>query len=293
MLIALLTSSFVLSSTIAPAPSPELAVVPVYARETQPLAWREEWPRFRPSEYAVTSVFAALDIAVLLLKSPENAHFTGGILFDDPVRDFARARSKSARTTAAQISDVLYPVMVAYPIVVDALITTMLVHGNYDVGFQELMIDLQSLAVTSLFTLAPEKLAGRERPDAIGCASDPNYDARCGTPKLYVSLLSGHTSTTVTTAGLICAHHAHLQLYGSELADRAACYGSIAIAATTGVLRLVSDAHWATDVLSGAIVGFISGYVLPMTLHYTDAPKVAIVPWRNGDVSGLQIAGAF
>jgi membrane-associated phospholipid phosphatase len=42
----------------------------------------------------------------------------------------------------------------------------------------------------------------------------------------------------------------------------------IGVSATTGILRLVYDEHWASDVIAGWLVGTAAGYVLPSVLHY-------------------------
>jgi membrane-associated phospholipid phosphatase len=88
----------------------------------------------------------------------------------------------------------------------------------------------------------------------------------------------------------------HVPLYGDQLADVLACAGTLTLAATTGVLRIVGDRHYATDVLVGAMIGFTVGYGMPTLLHYgngrSDAPApnvaqplgttVPIVPTISG-----------
>ena len=69
-------------------------------------------------------------------------------------------------------------------------------------------------------------------------------------------------------AALTCVHHQHLPLYGGGFANLAPCLVMMGVAATTGVLRLVYDEHWASDVITGWAVGAASGYVLPSLLHY-------------------------
>src|SRR5690606_36190453 len=71
-----------------------------------------------------------------------------------------------------------------------------------------------------------------------------------------------------TGAGLACAHHTHLPLYGGGIADLRACLGAVTLTLTTGALRIASDKHWATDVLTGHLIGFSVGYVLPSLLYY-------------------------
>jgi hypothetical protein len=42
----------------------------------------------------------------------------------------------------------------------------------------------------------------------------------------------------------------------------------MAAASTEGVLRIMTDDHYASDVLIGVGVGLASGYLLPSWLHY-------------------------
>lgn len=90
----------------------------------------------------------------------------------------------------------------------------------------------------------------------------------CGTANDFRSFYSGHATATATTAGLVCVHHQHLPLFGGGFADLAPCLLMIGVSATTGVLRLVYDEHWASDVMVGWADGVLSGYVLPSLLHF-------------------------
>ena len=40
------------------------------------------------------------------------------------------------------------------------------------------------------------------------------------------------------------------------------------MAAAAGMLRVVGDQHYVTDVLAGAVVGTAAGFFLPWLLHY-------------------------
>ena len=74
-----------------------------------------------------------------------------------------------------------------------------------------------------------------------------------------------------------------------------------AVALTAGALRLVADKHYATDVVVGATIGFLSGYGLPIVLHYRSGPnpsgalgeRTVVVPAAIGEGFGLTALGAF
>jgi membrane-associated phospholipid phosphatase len=70
------------------------------------------------------------------------------------------------------------------------------------------------------------------------------------------------------------------------------------LALTAGTLRIVSDAHWATDVLTGAAVGTGIGIAMPLLLHGRSngetpgtASSVSVAPLGLG--SGVSIAVQF
>ncbi|HEV8549343.1 MAG TPA: phosphatase PAP2 family protein, partial [Polyangiaceae bacterium] len=86
--------------------------------------------------------------------------------------------------------------------------------------------------------------------------------------QLNSSFMSGHTTIAFTGAGLICAHHQHLPLYGGGAPDLLACIAALGAATTAGAMRVAADKHYATDVLLGMGVGLFAGYGLPNLLHY-------------------------
>ncbi len=59
-----------------------------------------------------------------------------------------------------------------------------------------------------------------------------------------------------------------MPLYGSRALDTLACIRDLTLATGDGVLRIMGDRHYATDVLAGAALGFGFGYGVPMFLHY-------------------------
>src|SRR5262249_41640842 len=160
-------------------------------------------------------------------------------------------------------SDYIYYGLLAYPLVVDTTVAEVRSQKAGDVSLQMTLINLESFAVTGVIALGAEKI-GRARPMASECARDPGYDGKCGDDAaLNESFLSGHTAIAFASAGLICVHHQHLALYGGGLPDVLACATGLFAASTVGVFRIMSDNHYASDVLLGAGVGLFGGYVLP------------------------------
>jgi membrane-associated phospholipid phosphatase len=213
-----------------------------------------------------------LPIAGALFLYPDpNDNLHGGFLFDNAIRDALVLDSRSARKTAASWSNMPYYALLAYPLLVDTALVTWGVHGAGDVALEMLAMDLEAYAVAGGIALTFQKL-GRVRPAEKGCRTDPDYSPKCDNPTaLNQSFMSGHTAIAFTGAGLTCAHHRNLPLYGGGVPDVSICVLALAAASATGVLRVMSDNHYASDVLLGVGLGVLSGYALPEWLHYGDA----------------------
>src|SRR5690606_17122281 len=124
------------------------------------------------------------------------------------------------------------------------------------------------MALTFAAQQVTSNVVGRERPYGRACASgevEPQSD-HCEGRDRYRSYFSGHTSVPFALATAQCVHHARVGLSGSR--PWIPCVLGLAVAATSGTLRIVSDYHYATDVVSGAMVGTLIGLGVPL-LHYT------------------------
>lgn len=122
--------------------------------------------------------------------------------------------------------------------------------------------------------------AARERPFVhFAAAGRPHQDDD------DLSFFSGHTGTAFTfavSAGMV----AHLRHYKLEPAIWA---GGLALAATTGYLRIAADKHYFTDVLTGAAVGSAIGIAVPTLFHHHLGESATVVP--AGDM--IVYAGTF
>jgi len=240
--------------------------------------WSPDWPRVRILEVANIVALTAGSYVIDAEWQPRGratvAASSGG--FDDWVRATFRGRTSAAQATAADISDYLYKGSVFAPYLIDVWVVALGIHQSVDVAVQMTLINLQSLGLSGVLALSAERIAGRPRPYVQDCGPDgAARDAagnalynHCGSAGDYQSFYSGHAAATATMAGLTCAHHQHLPLYGGGLADLAPCLLMIGVTTTTGVARIVADRHWGTDVLLGWGLGGASGYVLPSLLHY-------------------------
>lgn len=272
-----------------------LAPLSAQAADPERVEWNPEWPRFRVVEVLATGVFLGQALTASFLYPTPPIRWRGGILFDDAVRDAIKPDTRDRRESLRPYSDNIYLGTVLFPFVDNAL--TAVVHSG-DVALEIFAMNLQSLSLSGALTLTAQKL-GRERPAGRGCVDDPQYSPKCRSEKgLTESFFSGHTAAAFTSAGLTCVHHQHLPLYGGGWADTLACVTMLAVASTEGALRIMTDDHYASDVLIGVGVGLASGYLLPSWLHYGFAndgkaqrERGALLPmWRTASGGAVVLA---
>jgi membrane-associated phospholipid phosphatase len=271
--------------------------------------WSADWPRVTIWDAIAAGVLTIADTEIEdRVPLPGRPIWHGGILFDNAVRDVLHGRTAALQSTASTLSDIFFKAGSLVPFIVDLYFATLSVHQNSDVAVQMLVIDLESFGISGLISLAGEHGVGRSRPYTEDCgARDPSGALlhTCGSGNDNRSFYSGHAAATATAAGLTCVDHQHLPLFGGGVADLAPCVAMIGVAAATGVLRIVYDEHWASDVIVGWTFGALSGYVLPSLLHYgfgsgRHAPEIrsggvdmipTLMPYRDG--AGVGMVGVF
>lgn len=265
------------------------------------LAWDERWHRFRVVEYVTTAVTGVAAIGVFYFAKPqETAHWVGPILFDEAVRNALRLRTRSGLATAAEASNIVVMVTPVQSLIDSVALPA--IDRNFDLMWQLGMMDAQAYALSGLTTASLYDTVGRARPSYSDCQSGKSVDPLCNVGS-FASFPSGHTSAAMTGAGLICAHHGALPLYGGGALDVAACVESIAVATGVGVLRMMADRHYVSDVMTGGAIGFFSGYALPRLLHYWKRPlgevvhrdnlRMAVVLGGGAAPFGAQLVGMF
>ncbi|MCZ7679118.1 MAG: phosphatase PAP2 family protein [Sandaracinaceae bacterium] len=259
------------------------------------------------ADAAFSGVLSAsiLSASIVPLPIQRSASWQGGILFDDATRGGLQLGSPSARQLAATLSDGLVLGLTAVPVLLDAAIMAWLVRGDPELMGRMILIDLQA----HLRAGAHHHLQVRGRPRAPHGARVPRgraaaarrstCDSRPDPEIAPESFFSGHTSLAFTSAALICLHHTELGLFGPE-GDAATCATGLALASTVGILRILADRHYATDVILGAGVGILSGWLVPWLLHYDvadaaglEGTSATLAPMIDGQNIGVQLFGAF
>lgn len=271
--------------------------------ENRTVEWDEDWERFRWWEYvASTTLMSAGFVSQFILPPPETS-FAGGVLFDEPIYEALRPKTQSGWEAHALASDVGFYGAMAYRFV-DAMIVG-IAHDNWDVAWQMVMMDFESFSlIASTLWVSQAAGVGRERPGYSTCGEDDHFGEDCDrTDNRYRSFYAGHPATALSAAGSTCVHHYFMPLYGGGAADSIACGAMLAVAAVTGVERVVAGKHWTTDLLVGWGVGAATGFLVPLSLHYgftrdpdhvANRHKLRLLPMAyGGDHLGATLAGQF
>jgi membrane-associated phospholipid phosphatase len=285
---------------------PFCALTPEHPGGQVGLHWHDHWAAVGVREYVTVPVLLATALGTQLFIEPEHGpDWNSPILFDNAARNLLRLDSPGARKTARTLSDVLLGVSYAQPYLLDALVVTWWVRRAPRVAWQMFVINSQAYALTFALNAVSKRLTSRARPWVDNCERDPTGES-CGTGGAYSSFYSGHAATTATGAGLVCAHHTQLNLYGNPILDTSACVAAVLGTAVTGAMRIAADNHWASDVIVGHLMGYLSGYLLPTLLYYKEfrvspddhapepnGPTFAVLPMVTGSSAGAGLFGSF
>ncbi|MBM4379178.1 MAG: phosphatase PAP2 family protein, partial [Deltaproteobacteria bacterium] len=275
------------AATGAPAPAPSAPLMPR-------LSWSPSWAR--ASWHDTWFMAPAAAVAGVSLFTARQGNFPSGpALFDEALRPAVRPSTLEQRLRLRALSDVTLGATMAWPVVVDALLLAGWAHGSPDVALQLALSDVEAVAFAVSVQFATAAWVGRERPYGSLCREggelDPASHDCSSTFARYRSFFSGHATAAFASAGLVCAHNAHLPLYGSRAGGAAACAGAVTLALATATLRVSGDQHWPTDVLTGAAWGFSVGMALPLLTRYLVPFKPPVDVYADG--AGAGIRGKF
>jgi membrane-associated phospholipid phosphatase len=240
---------------------------------------------------ATGGLVGALTIVQFGVPAPTEGKWAGNG-FDNWVRDGLRLSSESGRQAASTTSDVLVYALAALP-VVNATLVAGAEHERWDIAWRLVVLDAETMLTASLAAVSLQHLTARQRPFVQECAANPNL-LDCATGSKYQSFPSGHTTLAFTAVALECFHHGYLDTAHTGW-GAAACPVTIAVATMTGVLRIMADRHWATDVLAGALLGGSIGWAIP-ALHLAVAKgqtATVVTPIISPAMMGLSVAGRW
>jgi membrane-associated phospholipid phosphatase len=166
---------------------------------------------------------------------------------DRAVRDTLRWDN---RELAGDLSDILLSGSFLVP-------ATFLAFSDAPHAWADAGLVLEATATTVVVTHLTKKMVRRPRPYALRGDPPPGVDLASAYSRQ--SFFSGHSSITFALAvasGTIASRR--------ERGNAGFVLGSgLALAATTGYLRIAAERHYLTDVLVGAAVGSVAGYLVP------------------------------
>ncbi len=262
------------------------------------LEWR--WPKFSFGQYALTVGQALLAVGSQAI--PGGPRWTEPNDFDDAFREAVRLRDYEGYLYARDASDVGLVLLLNQQLV-DTLFATWWFHDKGSTAWQMAMIDLQTLSFSASLNQLVSGIVGRERPYArVVCDGGRESDTTdCKGNNRYRSFFSGHATAAFTLATLTCVHHANVPIYGGGPGEAIPCVAGMAVASGVGLLRVMSDQHYLSDVLVGMGFGIASGVAVPYLFHYGQEPvKEAMATigmpedvWIMPTPTGLSAGGSF
>jgi len=234
----------------------------------------------------VVAIFATYSIAAG--DPPESCRWCKPTGFDESLRD-ALVLDKGARKSAATVSHVL-SIGVVPVASFTALLVPALSEGKGSYALQDAWIMLNTFLLTTGIADGTKKAVGRRRP-AFYYGEQHDTEGGGNVVESNLSFFSGDTAWAFSFAA---SASTLAFLRGNRLAPFIAGGGG-ALALGTAFLRVAADAHWTTDVLTGALVGTGLGIAVPLLLHRRaepSAPALRLVPWV-GRATGLELALAL
>lgn len=254
------------------------------------LEWR--YATFNDVDLVITSVSAATILVSRLVGPSEARARRGPMFFDEGARDTLLLTSRNHQNTILDFSDLTLSLATSWPFL-DAFVVALGMNNQEETAVQMSLMNFEVMSVLAALQTIANAVVSRERPYGSRCGTELN-DALddCVSDERYYSFFSGHSALSFGSAALVCTHHSHYDLYGG-IGDTLACAGAYALAAFTAAARVMGDKHYASDVITGAAVGTLVGYLLPYVSYYSHEKgsdrRMTITPTGNG----LAIFGWF
>jgi membrane-associated phospholipid phosphatase len=192
--------------------------------------------------------------------------------------------------TADSISNVLgFAVLPVGALGLDALAAAH--EKRLDAWPVDALVVLESVMIAADLNQVTKFAFRRERPfvhalphDAVGHLVTPTSDPADDD----LSFFSGHTTlafalaSSVGTVATLRGYRAAPVLWATLMP----------LAAFIGYLRIAADKHYATDVLTGALVGGAVGFAVPYLFHRPDAPVIGVSAAPTG-ARGTSFTASF
>jgi membrane-associated phospholipid phosphatase len=243
--------------------------------------WDPSWPHAGLPDYTLTGVGlgdALVDQIFFQSKQPP-LHWISPLPFDEAIRSVLRGRTASERSTAANTSAIVFGVVFAFPF---SDVPYAWKRFGDQAAWDVFWMDATTASLATSFDLDFRDVVGRARPPVSECLMAGGSRASClGTSDESTrSFPGGHVMIVTSAATLACTQHLALRLYGPAW-DAMACATAITVSAGEGVLRIVADKHWASDIAAGEMLGALFGWGIPALTHLRirlDHQSVRLLP---------------
>jgi membrane-associated phospholipid phosphatase len=206
----------------------------------------------------------------------KTCHWCDSNTFDEGVRSTLKASEPRAPALVSHgLSVVAVPALTLTGLIVPAYRDERTHHG-----LEDSWIVLNTFLITTAIGDLTKHLVARERP---------TFHHHSERETEFSNLPSEHNKSffsldtawafAIASSGATLAH-----LRGYSSANYIAVGGGV-LALGAGTLRIVGDAHWTTDVLTGAVVGTVIGIAVPTLLHgrrHTESVASTTLPLTPG-----------
>jgi membrane-associated phospholipid phosphatase len=154
---------------------------------------------------------------------------------------------------------------------------------------EDLLVVGEAAMLASALNGVVKLVAARQRPDIHAkVVNGEPYEPASGD---NLSFFSGHATLAfalATSAGTVASmrHHRWAPLMWAS---------GMIFASTGAYLRVAADRHYATDVLTGALVGGAVGFSVPYLFHQPrkNSPALSLTPMQLKGGAGLEVFGVF
>ena len=138
-----------------------------------------------------------------------------------------------------------------------------------------------SLIATGIITPAIKFITGRARPrENLGAAKFHPFSLSYSSNS---SFPSGHTTQAFAVASVVANHYEESWV----------AYSSYTVAGLVGAARIYHDAHFASDVLAGALIGTLVGKSVVAHNKPLHSAKVVMLPEITPESVGVRLTSSF
>lgn len=243
------------ATATGPAPEPQVAK----ASEPRPM------PRLDTLDWVVSGLAVGASVAMQLAGPLDTPRWTSRNDLDDGSRSFFRATSVDGIGRVTTASNLVLGAGVA-----SSAAMAVLGRGDFSEGIVLFGVQLEAVAMTLMVTQVAKRDFGRTRPLYADGKKEASSDANA-------SFWSGHAAIGFASAASTCTLQHKGALFDAALTPWI-CGTLFGAAGAVGVLRMVADQHYLTDVVTGAAIGTIIGYGITGLRAWSDDPVLRLTP---------------